>query len=523
MRDIPWGGAPGNGRLQGIQRAEGLWPSVFLFTAVTFCCVAVYHYITTMIPYLISIDWLQISGRLHDAVPTSAEIHKYKEHDPFIDHVDLTESTIYNPIFAERRDIKANGVVVAQIFWAPRTSSLDRNLCSVRLDNRTLYCQDRIKILYQICAALHVEICGITRLDLCYDCNKLANGWDPANFVYKYVCNKPLRKGHIHRSGSTRFSCNGTRKWNQHSKITSIRFGSPKSDIGAYIYNKTLELAEVKDKPWIRECWEKAGLISELSDELAELSEKDRAKMVDQHTLAGYCVRSVWRFEISIRCEGRDLLRVADSGLFKLSVSDAENQADIEELFYIYAQKAFDFRLNTGQKNIRHYKPMQLFVHGDVPCNYRPVHVSRLLDSGRTEKMCANKLDKILRTYVDMPNDLQQAVARTINYLLMVSGRKKDAMEAMDYARYLDRLMGSTFYRKQVQDAVKISMADQINRAIASALMEYAVKTDNNKSTMEDFIGYSESNSGPLAPSDRKNTPAEPEEDTHLVDDCITY
>lgn len=523
MRDTPWGGAPGNGSLQRYTAGGGSLALRFFISAVTFGCVAVYHYIIIMIPYLISIDWLQISGRLHDSVPDAVEIRKYKEHDPFVDHVELPESTIYNPIFSERRDIKANGVVVAQIFWVPRTSSLDRNLCSVRLENRTLYCQDRIKILYQICDALHVEICGITRLDLCYDCNKLANGWDPANFVYKYVCNKPLRKGHIHRSGSTRFSCNGTRKWNQYSKITSIRFGSPKSDVGAYIYNKTLELAEVKDKPWIRDCWEKAGLISELSDELKDLSEKDRAKMVDQHTLAGYCVQSVWRFEISIRCEGRDLLRVADDKLFKLSISDAENQADIEELFYIYAQKAFDFRINTGQKNIRHYKPMQLFIHGDVPCNYRPVHVSRLLDSGRTEKMCANKLDKILRTYVDMPNDLQQAVARTINYLLMVSGRKKDAMEAMDYARYLDRLMGSEFYRQQVQDAVKISMADQINRAIASALMEYAVKTDNNNSTMEDFLGYSEDKSGPLVPLDRKNTPAKPAEDTHLVDDLVTY
>lgn len=476
-----------------------------------------------MIPYLISVDWLQISGRLHDAVPASAMIAKWGDHDPFAESIDLVESQIYNPIFAERRDIRACGVVVAQIFWAPRSSALDRSLASVRLENRVLYCQDRIKILYQICAALHVEICGVTRLDLCYDCNKLANGWNPADFVYKYVCNKPLKKGHIHRSGSTRFACNGTRKWNQHSKITSIRFGSPKSAIGAYIYNKTLELAEVKDKPWIRECWEKAGLVSELSPELAKLTQKERDKMVDNHTLAGYCTQSVWRFEISIRCEGRDLLRLSDNGLFKLSVSDAENQLDVEELFYLYAKKAFDFRVNTGQKNIRHYKPMQLFVHGDKPCNFRPVHVSRLLDSGRTEKMCANKLNKLLQTYVDMPNDLQQAVSRTINYLLMVSGRKRDAMEARDYAHYLDRLMGSEFYRKQIQDAVKISMADQINRAIASALMEHAIKTDNNNSSMEDFIGYQPKESSPLAPLDRKNTPAEPEEDTHLIDDIQLY
>lgn len=472
-----------------------------------------------MIPYLISIDWLQVSGRLFDAVPNAAVIARYGDYDPFVDHIELVESSKYHPIFAERRDIKANGVIVAQLFWAPHSSSLDRNLASVRLENRVLYCQDRVRILYQICAALHFEICGITRLDLCYDCNKLANGWMPADLVYKYVCNKPNRKGHIHRSGSTRFACNGTRKWGQYSKITSIRFGSPKSAIGAYIYNKTLELIEVKDKPWIRECWEKAGLISETHEELQKLTEKQRETLCDQHTLEGYCKQSVWRFEISIKCEGRDLLCVADGGLFKLSVNDAENQADIEELFYIYARKAFDFRVNTGQKNIRHYKPLDIFVHGSVPCNFRPVHVCRLLDSGRTEKMCANKLNKLLQTYVDMPNDLQQSVARTINYLLMISGRKKDALEAMDYAHYLDKLAGSEFFTQQIKTAAKVDIADQINRYIASVIMAQNNSNEIKRKFMEDFFGYVPQDYSPLEPETVKNTPAEPEEDTHLVDD----
>lgn len=31
MRDTPWGGAPGNGSLQGIQRAVGVGPPLFYY------------------------------------------------------------------------------------------------------------------------------------------------------------------------------------------------------------------------------------------------------------------------------------------------------------------------------------------------------------------------------------------------------------------------------------------------------------------------------------------------------------
>lgn len=473
--------------------------------------------------YLISIDWLQVCGRMTDQPAEVIKIQRFGVLAPFVDEIHLDPSSKYSPIFTKVFDVVSNGIVYAQLCYAPRTSVLDRNLASIKLENRVLYSQDRIKILYQICDAVRFEITGITRLDLCYDCNKLANNMDPADLVYQYVCNKPMRKGHIHRSGSDRFVANGSRKWHQHAKITSIRFGSKKSAVGAYIYNKTLELIEVKDKPWIRDCWQKAGLISEVSPELSELTKQQREYMVNENSLIGYCKQSVWRFEISIKAEGRDMLRLSDGGLFRLSTADAENQIDVEELFYIYAQKAFDFRRNTGQKNIRHYKPMHIFERGNVSCNYRPVHVSRLLDSGRTEKVCANKLDKLLRTYSDLPTDIQLAVSKTIGFLMQISGQKRDACQKREYAHYLDQLQGSEFYAKSLENAIKMTIQQHINNCMASWMITADVDDAKKKQFMEDFLAYCENGSGPLDPKTVKNTPPKAEEDTTLTDDYVPY
>lgn len=475
-----------------------------------------------MIPYMIAIDWLQVSGRLASTPPESVYINKYKDLDPFVAKVDLIDSSKYSPMFTAVKDVVADGVIYAQLSYCPRTSALAPDRATLKLENRVLYCQDRIKILYQICQAVGLEITGLTRLDLCYDCNKLANNMDPGDFIYQYVCNKPGVKGHIHRSGSTRFVANGSRKWHQHTKITSIRFGSKHSAIGAYIYNKTLELIEVKDKPWIRDAWERAGLISRTSPELGSMSKTERDYMVREHSLADYCQNSVWRFEISIKSEGKDLLCLGDGNLFKLSCADAENQLDVEELFYIYAQKAFDFRRNTGQKNIRHYKPMRLFVRGDVPCNYRPVHVSKMLDCGRTEKVCANKLDKLLRTYIDMPTNLRTSVSDTIKFLQQISGRKRRVYEHRQYAHYLDQLAGSEFYRRSLADAVKVSLRSEILRYLAAdRLGGEVVGYDDVNQMMQDYIAVKPSS--PLEPIHSKNTPAKPADNINADDGFDPY
>lgn len=412
--------------------------------------------------YAISVDWLQVSGRMPSVPNSTLPIMSYNGNPPFVPYVELKDSHIYSPVFKEVKDIIYCGISYAQIMYCPRSSALKFDLACIKLENRVLYSQERIVILYEIARALGFEICGITRLDLCYDCNVLANGEDPGAFLLRYLVSKPGERGHLHRKGSTRFSANGSRSWYKDAKVTSMRFGSDKTAIGAYVYNKTLELAEVKDKPWIRALWERAGLCSTMAKEYEELTEPEKEKMINYHTLAGYCTESVWRFEISIKCQGADLLRISDKQLFKLSVSDMENQADIEELFYIYAAKAFDFRENTGQKNIRYYKPVNLFETQPVGVNYRPVKTSKCLGSGRTEKICANKLNSLMQTYHDMTPELSKSLIQAITFLKKVAGVKDNELRNLQYAKYLDSLKCTDYYSRAFKESLNSSIASNL-------------------------------------------------------------
>lgn len=452
--------------------------------------------------YAISIDWLQVSGRMPSTPNSSLPIMSYKGNPPFVPYVELRDSHIYSPVFKEVRDIVYYGTVYAQIMYSPRSSALKYDLACIKIENRVLYSKERIIVLYQIAASLKFEICGITRLDLCYDCNILANGEDPGAFLLRYLTSIPGSIGHLHRKGSTRFAANGSRSWYKDASVTSMRFGSEKTSIGAYVYNKTLELAEVKDKPWIRELWQNAGLCSTLAKEYAELTDKEKEKMINYHTLAGYCTESVWRFEISIRCQGADIMRLSDKQLFKMSVSDMENQADVEELFYIYAAKAFSFSENTGQKNIRYYKPVKLFERGDVAVNYRPVKTSKNLDSGRTEKICANKLNKLLQTYHDMTPELSKSLIQAIVFLKKLSGIKDINLKNLEYARYLDNLASTEYYAKEFKRSLNSSVLKNI------AKLEYLMSLQSSDSYPLDMNDYANN-------PNSKNTPPKAEEYTN--------
>lgn len=452
--------------------------------------------------YAISIDWLQVSGRMPSIPDSTIPIKSYNGNPPFVPYVELKDSHIYSPVFKEVKDVIYCGMSYAQIMYCPRSSALKFDLACIKLENRVLYSQERIIILYQIARALGFEICGITRLDLCYDCNTLANGEDPGAFLLRYLVSKPGERGHLHRKGSTRFCANGSRSWYKDAKVTSMRFGSDKTAIGAYVYNKTLELAEVKDKPWIRALWEQAGLCSTLAKEYEELTDSEKEKMINYHTLAGYCTESVWRFEISIRCQGADLLRLSDRNLFKLSVLDMENQADIEELFYIYAAKAFDFRENTGQKNIRYYKPVNLFEKQSVPVNYRPIKTSKSLSSGRTEKICANKLNKLMQTYHDMTPELSKSLNQTIIFLKKVAGVKDNELRNLQYSRYLDNLRCTDYYSKAFKESLNSSIASNL------AKLEYLLSIPN-------VLDLSQEEKEHANNPNRKNTPPKAEEYTN--------
>ena len=381
--------------------------------------------------YSISLDWLQYYV---EGDPT-AEI---KDFQTTRGNYTVEKAAYGTPLWQEVFNIKHRGREWATLCRRPRTSGMPERGMTIKLANRILYSHMWLQESKEILAALNLRYKGITRVDVCYDCNKLAGGRSVPEFLMQYFSHAPYCSGHIVRSGSRKVDIHAVRTNAGAVEISAMRWGSKGSDIGAYCYNKTLELREVKDKPWIRETWEKAGLVDIFDDySFQQLSEKERKRAIEFGNTGAYIKEAVWRFEISIKAHGKDLLNLDTGEIFRLDLNYFERQNAVENLFYTYAQKVLDFRVSTGQTTIRNYEKMKIFEMNEEPSE-RPINISVLADTGRTEKIIINRLEQLKKVYGDIDGVEKKSLQTALDFVRTIAGAKQGMLKARRNAEALD-------------------------------------------------------------------------------------
>ena len=385
--------------------------------------------------YAISLDWMQFyCERSPWCIPSSFTTTKGS--------YEVEKQSYSTNLWLDVYIIKHRGREFATLCCNPRNSGMPERGCTLKLANRVLYSHEWLNESRQMMAEMGLRYKGITRVDVAYDCNVLAGGRSVPSFMMQYFSHAPYCEGHIIRSGSRRVTINATRSNKGSVEISAMRWGSKGSDIGAYAYNKSLELREVKDKPWIRETWEKAGLFDSFNEEeWAKLSEKEKQRKIEQGDVQSYIENPVWRFEISIKAHGKDLLNLDTGELFKLDISYFEQQNAVENLFYTYAAKVFDFRMSTGQTTIRNYPPLKIFEMSREVTE-RPVRVSLLADTGRTEKMIVNRLEALQSVYSDVSSADRAAMEATLCFIREISGTKIRMAKMKKESDYLRHMAG---------------------------------------------------------------------------------
>lgn len=377
--------------------------------------------------YCISIDWLQVCCHATDLSKLTDSIYFVaREGCPYIitDTNTLTRSfsKLYHVLYRHGSDWHK----CAEIQAIPRSSILDKRLVLVKLDNRYLYHEGAVKMLYDVCGLFGLEIKGLSRLDICYDCNYFYGGLNPAEFIQDFVSYDYGDERYLHKERTHKYTVTGERSAKAISKFQYIRFGSRKSPITTYIYDKSLELWEVKDKPWIRDTWEKNGLIN------------------DEKT-------HVWRSEISIKADGKDLLNMGTGQLFKLSPKYLEAQEQIEKLFHFYAAKCLSFTRQGTAKRVRDFERVVLFENSpEITC--KPIKISNYADTGKTERMCANVLDKLSCTYSDLAAEYTSALQRCIEFLGSVSGLKGAIVRTHKNIQGLEHFVGRKWFGSESVD-----------------------------------------------------------------------
>lgn len=353
--------------------------------------------------YVISIDWLEIRGYLPNV-------------SGFLKGVENVSSSYFE---AKRRDdlrtnvmqycyeVRYQNVKVATLMCKPYSPVIRQNLCLIKLNNKVLYTRKYVPLLKDLIRAYGIMYKGITRCDVCYDCNRFSHGRLPEHFIKDFVRIDDGEVGHIHRMSSAGFSLICKQQLGCKNRYEYLRFNSGvNTRVKMYMYDKTMELKDVKDKPWIREVWKNAGLIT------------NAAAAPDKH---------VWRTEISISSEGTRCLDKKTGEMYNFTIDNLDKYTDIQRLFSIYAGKYLDFRRcpEEGVK-VKDYEKIQLFECEAVD-DVRPIYISQKLDVGRTEKICMNVLQRISLDYSGQCFEYRDAFNKVLECLATLRGDKATA------------------------------------------------------------------------------------------------
>lgn len=396
---------------------------------------------------MISIDWLQafcIGSLIDDG--------DYPYNDGFL-RVERQDGGTAN--FVRRLLVFHKGVEIATILQQPKYAIFDKKMTEVKLHNRVLYTAVPCKVLVCILKSLGLTYRGISRIDLACDCNTLAGGRSVEELISSFVHLGNGVRGHVVRKGSAKYILHGNNHRKAHIRHESIKFGSPQSACVPYIYNKSLELISEKDKPWIREAWREAGLVHLIDREgLQCMTNKELAARLDDAGVSEFIRSGVWRFEISIKAKGKDLLNLSDGELFKLDLEQISTAEKVESLFVAYASKYFCFRECTrdGQR-IRDYRDIMLFDYSNK-VDYKPYSIPVTGETGKFDQAVVNYLNKTLRTYSDLASPVVAGISETKDMISMIAGAKAYKLKKKRYDDYLASLMCTQFYESLERDVM---------------------------------------------------------------------
>lgn len=409
-----------------------------------------------MANYCIAVDWLQVF--CHKTICIEVGSYVGKSLKTYVVEDTGNSSQVFSSVYR----IKCGSLEVAILCMNPKSTVIDSRAVTLKLDNRVLYHQGYIERLYDIMYALRLEYKGITRLDLCYDCNTLDGGESVPKLLYDCVFSPCNQVGHTFRRGSRKMTINCNRGQSTGAEITALRWGSRSSAVCVYAYNKSLEMLEQKIKPWIVDYWEKNGLVHKVYSSWDKLTEKQQKSKVENGQTTGYIETSVWRFEISIKAEGKDILNISTGDLFCLSPRFIECQSKVESLFWSYAEKYLCFYRSQGQRNPRDYpRYFPLSRREDESVTDMPITINQFADTGKSEIAAANLLEKLATEYSDLGEQYSFAMVQCIEFLKRISGYKKDVSRCDDSSELLSRMVAEK--RLSLFDGMYINLFDKLH------------------------------------------------------------
>lgn len=381
-----------------------------------------------------AIDWLQVYctakiynrdyPSLYNQKVTSPEMNKFGYHNEYTlikaKEVIVGYQWVASVVWKE--------FTIATIAAIPKDSRKDSRGCAIKISNQVLYTSTWYHLLNDLAITMQWEIHNLTRIDIAADFNYFWHGLHPQTFIRNYA--QKGKNGYI-RTNSNKFHTDAERDYYR-VDISTIRWGSRKSGVSVYLYNKSKELKEKKDKPWIRHLWK-----------LASLKESD-----------------VWRLEFSINNQGMNLRELSNGLIHTLFHDDLSEEQSIKSFFYSYQRKYFSFKHievaknGTKQKKKCQLKDVVLF-NPDEEVLFKPISINRSRDTGRIEKVVNNRLmqeyDYIMSTDDVDKYTIASAIVTMMNYNEERYNLKRDAAENERAIRDLAKNFSKEYLKQRLK------------------------------------------------------------------------
>lgn len=243
-------------------------------------------------------------------------------------------------------------------------SLLDEGSCHIRLVNRTCYATDAAQILLNFCDKYGYIISRISRIDICMDFEKFDTGDDPQKFINRYL------QGRYSKINQSNIRANGKDMWDGRY-WNSLSWGSLTSQVSTKIYNKTLEIAERKDKPYIRQAWAACGLV----DDFIELTKRAKDGTIYKP--------QIWRLEFSIKSSVKKWYIIEDVHTSKKKIRSIhhtlDQYTDRQKLMQHFAglcNHYFHFKHFEQNQRKDRCKDKTLFYFDQIDTFYEVQHVA---------------------------------------------------------------------------------------------------------------------------------------------------
>lgn len=259
----------------------------------------------------VNIDWLECFcledniGYPHNADYFRRQGWSVKEREygtPMYNEMFTLYDSANLPFIEVRRSPKSDQSKVNGIF--------DSNACHVRLSNRTCYFNNAARIMQDFLEQHGFWFQRISRIDLCYDFERFDYGDEPQRFLQRYM------QGRFSKINQANISAHGLDCWDGRS-WNSLSWGSPKSMVKTRFYNKTMELRESHDKPYIRQAWQQAGLVDDMTT--LEKTRRDGTRYKPD----------IWRVEFAIKSSTKKWFVVEDYNGDRKRILSKPNTLDV--------------------------------------------------------------------------------------------------------------------------------------------------------------------------------------------------